>query len=227
VTDRLESALRDLGARLDVPEPPDVTAAVRARLVAPAVRPRIGWRRWAAAVVIAFVTAFAVSPAVRAAVVDLLSFAGISFSQETPPPVGDAPLPGERTVDLATAQGLAEFEILVPVALGPPEEVRVSERVVSLVYQGARLDEFDGRIGQAFEKFVAMSGGSRVRVGAFDGIWIPGPHEVLYVDRSGAWRSETARLSAQTLIWQQGDVTFRLEGDFTVDQALEIAATVR
>ena len=244
---RLESALRDLGTRLDVPPRPDVTAAVRARLVVTPVR-RTRWRRWAAAAataLIAFVTAFTVSPAVRATVEHLLSFAGVELRQEPAPPPGlQAPLPGERTVDLAEARRLAAFPVLVPAALGPPDEVRVSDgrppRVVSLIYRpgvgrpasgpegiAVRVDEFDGRIGPVFEKFVAMSGGERVRVGAGEGVWIPGPHEVLYVDRSGEWRTETARLAARTLIWQQDDVTFRLEGQSTVDEALHIAGTVR
>ncbi|MBE8523183.1 hypothetical protein ILP97_37800 [Amycolatopsis sp. H6(2020)] len=42
---------------------------------------------------------------------------------------------------------------------------------------------------------------------------------------TGEWRTETARLAAQSPIWQRGPVTCRLEGAFTLEDALKIAAT--
>ncbi|EWM63252.1 hypothetical protein MCBG_00385 [Micromonospora sp. M42] len=48
-----------------------------------------------------------------------------------------------------------------------------------------------------------------------------------YVDRSGTERVATARLSAATLIWEQGGLSYRLEGDLTREQALDVAASLR
>lgn len=241
---RLAAALRDLGERLDVPPAPDVRAAVLARLDAtPRPRPMIPrWATVAAALVLAFAVAVTVSPAVRATVTDLLRFAGIELRDEPGPALrGEGLLPGERSVDLGEARHLAAFPISVPAGLGYPDDVRVADeppRVVSLLYEtgpgrppatgpvATRLDEFDGQLGPAFEKFLGMADGREVDVAGVPGIWVDRPHELLYIDRTGQWRTETARLSAQALVWQRGAVTFRLEGTFTLEDALKIAATV-
>ncbi|WP_410612628.1 hypothetical protein [Amycolatopsis sp. lyj-109] len=232
--ERLAAALRELGDRLDVPPAPDVRAAVLARLpVRPRRRPAIPrWATVAAALLLAFAAAVTLSPAVRATVTDLLRFAGIELRSEPGPTVrGQGLLPGERSVDLAEARRLTAFPIGVPAALGPPDDVRITgdpTRVVSLLYQGGavRVDEFDGQLGPVFEKFLGMSGGRRVSVGGEPAIWIDRPHALMYVDRAGEWRTETARLAAQSLVWQRGAVTCRLEGVFTFEEAMRIAATV-
>lgn len=249
-TGGLEVALRDLGARLEVPAPPDpaeLTAAVRARLAEPPRRTRSVFGapvllRVAAVLVLAVLTLsvlMIVSPPVRAGVLNLLRFAGIEFSTDSAPaplPSTPAPLPGERTVDLPTAQQLSRFPVITPGVLGEPDRVVLIDgqppRVVSLLYRGGavRLDEFDGHIDVAlYKKIVSGEGIEWVQVldrGA-PGIWVDRPHEVIYVDRDGNYHHESARLSAKTLIWQVGDVTLRLEGDFTLDEALAIARSVR
>lgn len=240
---RLAAELRALGERLDVPPAPDVRAAVLARLPA---RRRPALPRWvtvAAALVLVFAAAVTLSPAVRATVTDLLRFAGIELRSEPGPTVrGAGLLPGERSVDLAEARRVAAFPVGVPAALGRPDDVRLTDdpvRVVSLLYGSGpgrpaaaagpvavRLDEFDGQLGPVFEKFLGMSGGQRVSVAGAPAIWIGRPHELMYVDRAGEWRTETARLAAQSLVWQRGAVTYRLEGAFALEDAVRIAATV-
>ena len=234
----VEVALRDLGAHLDVPEAPDLTRAVLARLDEPEPRRHSRLLTVAAAVVavvIALGVLITVSPPVRAAVAHLLRFAGIELSSDTvvPLPATPAPLPGERSADLPTAQQLAEFRVVVPERLGQPEGVRLIDgtppRVVSLLYRGGtvRLDEFDGTADLTFFKKVAQGSFEYVMVGEYQGVWVDGPHPLVYQDRQGNYRTESARLAGRTLIWQRGDVTLRLEGDFTQAQALEIARSVR
>jgi len=240
---RLAAALRELGDRLDVPPAPEVRAAVLARLPA---RPRRAIPRWAtvaAALLLAFAAAVTLSPSVRATVTDLLRLAGIELRGEPGPTVrGQGLLPGERSVDLAEARRLTAFPIGVPGALGEPDDVRLTDdpaRVVSLLYRSGpgrpsaaagpvavRVDEFDGRLGPVFEKFLGMSEGQRVSVAGAPAIWIDRPHALMYVDRAGEWRTETARLAAQSLVWQRGTVTYRLEGAFALEEATRIAATI-
>ncbi|MCU1400069.1 MAG: hypothetical protein JWN62_3178 [Acidimicrobiales bacterium] len=58
-------------------------------------------------------------------------------------------------------------------------------------------------------------------------IWLSGsPHEYVFQDRSGNPVFDTLRLATNTLLWQDGDVTYRLEATVTRDRAVEIAATV-
>jgi hypothetical protein len=248
--ERLETALRELGADLAVPQPPEVaelTADIRARLAGPPRRTRAVFGgpvllRVAAMLVLALLTLsvlMVVSPPVRAGVLNLLRYAGIEFSTDSAPrplPPTPAPLPGERTVDLPTAQRLSGFPVAVPDALGEPERVVLVDgqppRVVSLLYQDGtvRLDQFDGRMDLGFYKKGLGQGGLqwvRLGPGSEPAIWVDRPHEVVYVDRDGRYRTESARLSARTLIWQAGDVTLRLEGDFTLERALEVARSVR
>jgi hypothetical protein len=249
MTDReLEFALRDLGGHLAVPQPSfdGLTESVLARLDEPAPPGRRPlWLKVAAAVVVLAVALgvlITVSPPVRAAVLHLLRFAGIEFSTGSAPPTGlptglptaAPPLPGERVVDLATARRESSWPVLVPAKLGEPQRVLLADgtppRVVSLQYRAGtvRLDQFDGGLDLAlYKKLVQGQEMIFVSVGGETGLWVDRPHEVIYVDRAGEYRTESARLSGKTLIWQHGTVTLRLEGELTLDEALEIAGSVR
>jgi hypothetical protein len=218
VIDDQEEALRDLGRRIHVPEPPDVTQQVLAGISAPRRR----YRRLKAvgAAVTAFAIAFAASPAVRAGVQQLLEFAGVEFRTEAPRSV-TTPLPSQD-VSLAEAGKQVPFEIHLPEKLGRPDRVTVHEgRFVTLYYGDLRLDQFDGTISSTVGKLVHGEGVEQV-----DGrIWIPYPHEFFYIDRDGRWHTEQPRTAGQTLLWQRGQVTMRLEGDLTRERALEISAS--
>jgi hypothetical protein len=245
-TERLETALRDLGAHLDVPEPPELTGPVLTRLARLPAEPEAARSviltrvlpRLVAAVVVALLAlgvAMAVSPTVRAAVFDLLRIGGVEIHHEPapiPPPfTGRVELPGERVVSLAEARRAAPFEVAVPASLGDPDEVRIADgdppRVVSLLYDsGIRIDQFDGRISPVFFKKTDAADMEMVRVGSVDGVWVPSPHPLLYVDREGKDRVESARLAAKTLIWEADGVTYRLEGELSREEAIRIAESL-
>ena len=56
-------------------------------------------------------------------------------------------------------------------------------------------------------------------------MWIDGaPHEVFYRDGDGEVVFE--RFAGNTLLWQEGDVLYRVEGFPTLADALAYAATV-
>jgi hypothetical protein len=243
----IEQELVDLGTHLDVPAPDSaaVAAAVRARLSAGSpprdTRPAApaGWRGRtllvaAAVLVFALTTALALSSSVRAAAGDLLRFAGVdvTWGETAAPVVPESPLPSTVELNLTEARQVADFPIDVPDVLGEPQTVVVSDggRVVSLLYDGAtpiRLDEFDGTLDPIFVK-VTLADARHVDLGHAEGLWVPEPHAVIYQDADGQVLEETARLSGQTLIWQSPDgVTLRLEGDFTLAEAAEIAASTR
>jgi hypothetical protein len=242
VPDDLERELRALAAHLDVGEPADQRAAVRARLAGPAPVPFLQ-RFWARAlVVLAAVLAvlLMIEPA-RAVIVDavggVLRIAGIEVRRE-PPPGGlravPSPLPSLRTADLDVAGREALFPVRVPAALGPPGQVQLGDpdpagapRVVTLLYAGGtvRLDQFDGGVSPAF--FKSAPEARWTTIGTDDGIWVPRPHPVTYVGRDGVEHTGTARLAGPTLIWTTGEVTYRLEGVAELDRAREIALSLR
>ncbi|GAA4193211.1 hypothetical protein [Microbispora amethystogenes] len=247
-TEALEAQLRALGERLGAsgPPPAEVALAVRARLenadapITPAHRPgwRQGWRpRWwirrpsprlAAALVAVLVSVLlGATPQGRAAVVSVLRFAGVEIhvGGVAPLPTGlPGPLPGERRVTLAEARGAVRFPVVVPSALGEPADVRVADggRVVTLLWPGIRLDEYDGTLTVVWHKELGEPWPEQVS--AVDGWWISRNHGVSYVSAQGRAREE--RVAGPTLIWQHGLVGLRLEGPGR-DEALRIASSVR
>jgi hypothetical protein len=246
----LEADLRAAGRHLDVPRASDPTLAVRQRLQgrtvshgrAPArgagLLRRPAWRA-VLVVAVAFVAALFATPQGRAVIVHVLRFAGVELRQEPGPrlpPGGGGSLPGQRRESLERARREASFPVLVPAALGRPAEVLVSDhgRVVSLLYRRApyglvRLDEYAGLVSPAiFEKFVHLSHVTTVEVNHTEGLWIHGPHELVYIGRDGTPVTASARLTTgNTLIWGTGRVALRLEGNVGKTTALAIADSAR
>ena len=227
----LEDELTAVAERVAVPPRADLPEAVLARLDEPS-RTR---RRWIAAVaaLATVVAGLALSPQVRAFAADLLAVAGIEVSDAEPDsaPDPEQPLPSSRPSDLEQAAAAASFPISVPATLGDPDLVTVVDRgrVVSMTWRDGTvvLDQFDGTLGPVFSKQVGGLSVVRVDVAGSPGAWIPGPHDLLYVDRAGEVVSATARLAGRTLIWGDGAGTFRLEGtDLTRGEALAIARSL-
>src|SRR5712692_8182926 len=68
---------------------------------------------------------------------------------------------------------------------------------------------------------------TEVTVNGGPGYWIEGsPHVFFFTDAQGAVHDEDMRLATNTLLWQQGDRTLRIEGAATKAQALQIAASM-
>ncbi len=121
------------------------------------------------------------------------------------------------------------FTVSAPPALGEPDRVTVSDRgrVVTLSYgtgpRAIRIDEFADLGGPLLAKFIDPGNADDVRVDGAPGYWIHRSHDIAYVDRAGRVRDETVRLAARTLLFQRGEVTIRLEGAQTRDEAVALA----
>jgi hypothetical protein len=247
----VDLALRDL-ARGIATGPPSalLTTAVMERVAAEPVPERSGIRvvagrlsdwlrarlRWAIGLLVALAfTGVAVSP-VGAEVADWFGFHGVAVSTDPDAdrPSGSPVVPraeGDLTLDEAAA--LVDFEPSAPAKLGPPDAVSVSadRRLLSMSWSASstgagtiRLDQFDAELAPMFWKMATEA--AMVRVGSHDGLWFPVPHEVVVRGESGGEEAVPARLAAQTLIWADGDRTFRLEGDLTQARAVDIARSV-
>jgi hypothetical protein len=154
---------------------------------------------------------------------------------------------GER-VTLAQARRRVAFPVLVPTAAGfqRPDAVFVNTQPeggrVDLVYRarpglppspytdaGLLVTEFQGTLTPDFIKKV-VGGGlvEEVRVAGQPGYWFSGePHFFTYQDRRGEITDEQTRLAGNTLVWQAGARTLRLEGQVAKREALRIAASMR
>jgi hypothetical protein len=64
-----------------------------------------------------------------------------------------------------------------------------------------------------------------------DAAWLADPHEIVYVDRAGVERRETARVSGPCLVWQPTLglrlTTARLEGVAPLADTRKIAESLR
>jgi hypothetical protein len=248
----VEQALRDLGAALDAGTPSTgFTVAVLERVaaeplpsrslrreVASTAGARVRGRlsRLVAGLLVALgLTGAAVSP-VGAELVDW--FHGVLVTEDPGAPTGEPDVPaadGGLTLDRAADR--VGFRPYVPDALGPPDAVEVSADLgllsMSWEVDGAtiRLDQFDAGLSPTFWK--SSREAHPVQVGQAEGLWFPVPHQVVLLvssddpDGPDAEVAVPPRLAGRTLIWPLAGRTLRLEGDLTLDRALEIAASAR
>jgi len=244
-----------VGARLDeAPAPAPARARRRGRLIGLSGWRRLAVAGLAAVLLAAAV--LAASPGTREAVARRLGLRGVGVELGGPPPPTVTTRPGERLdlglgerVTLEEARRRVGFPVLVPGAAGfrQPAAVFVNENVppggrVDLVYRarpglpaspftdaGLLVTEFRGQPSPLFLKKMAVAGMvEEVTVGGEPGYWFSGePHFFTYEDAGGNVREERTRLAGNTLVWQRGDLTLRLEGEITRQEALVIAESMR
>lgn len=244
----LERALVGLGAELDLPEAPDVTAAVLRRISEVPARRRVPGRR---ALVLAFVVlavaigaVMAVPPA-RTAILELFGLKGATVQRvDTLPAVPRSTVTALELGKPVSGASLAGF--VVPEALGAPDAVYRSSAVpggkVSLVYEpgptvprslytgvGILVTEFRGDLDPEFvEKFAAGGTGvEQLTVGGSPALWLEGePHVVVFRTAGGSRLEDIVRLAGNTLLVQRGDLLVRIEGEIDRDRAVEIAESL-
>lgn len=242
----LEHALTELGRELAVPVAPDLVQEVLARIESqPAARPQR--RRWVLVLAMALVAMLAATlaiPDARSALFRVLHIGGerielvYELPEVAPDPAGtnlESAL-GQR-VTLAHARQEAGFD-LRDLAAASPDRVYLDARgtvwflygtpqsVRLLVAQTPRLGIDDNLI----LKKLAASGTSieEVFVDGFPGIYLSGePHLLLLLDELGNVVEESVRLAENVLVWEANGIAYRLEGDFTSDEALALAESLR
>ena len=195
------------------------------------------------------------SPGTREAVARRLGLRGIGIELGGPTPTTVTTTPGARLdlglgprVSLEEARRRTGFPVLVPGAAGfqQPDAVFIDPAVpgggrVDLVYRarpglpasgftdaGLLITEFRGQPDPGFLKKVVVAGMvQEVSVGGQPGYFFSGePHFFGYQDPSGGFREERTRLAGNTLVWQRGDLTLRLEGELPLTEAVRIAESM-
>lgn len=200
----VEHRLEELGDLLALDDS-DLSSAVAGalaarRVAANRVRPATAV---AAVVLAAVVAAVSLLPSARATVAGWLGLDRVEI---------------ERRDDLVvppTAPAITAPAITVPATSGP-----LGERVVTVDGTPVLLGTLDGRLTDVFIT-KSISGGAAVEALDIDGmpaVWVAEPHE-LVIERAG--QPVVERIAGSTLLWQDGDVLWRVEG-FT-DRADAIA----
>lgn len=240
----LERDLVTLGRALELPDTPELAPRVRA-----ALQPRHGLverRRWALAVALALVAALVAVlaiPDARAALLRVLNIGGERIVRVDelpalePQPAGIDLALGEQ-VTLEQARARAGFEVRELADEPPPDRVYVGPRRTVWFLWGTRqrvrlllaqTPELTIGSPPLLEKLVA--GGTdveQVSVGGRAGWFLSGaPHYVFFFDETGEPVEEVAWLAENVLVWQDGDVNYRLEGALDADHAIELATSLR
>lgn len=152
--------------------------------------------------------------------------------------------PGRRAASLAEATRIAGFEVREPGALGAPDEIYVESAPVrvTLVYRSrqgmpvtalpgisALVVQFKGTLdapvlGKAIGPNTTLEA-VPLRNGTA-AYWLAGqPHQFFYRDTAGNMQPETLRLAGNTLLWEAGGVTYRLEAQVPREEAVRIASS--
>lgn len=122
----------------------------------------------------------------------------------------------ERDADLSVSSAPETFELP-----GPGES-----RIVVLDGREILVSTIDGRLGGRIMQKTLGSSTSiiEVDVAGHLGLWIDGaPHEVMYEASDGNVVVE--RVAGNTLLWEVGEVLYRLEGFDNLDNAIKFAGT--
>ena len=241
--ERLVAALSSLGDELAFPPTPSLGGAVMARLTsdrAAGARPpfprRALWshRRMLVLAAIGLLAALALAAAARFAIgaIEIRVQPGVTPSASLPPVEPDVlgdPLPARQAV------ALAGFEPSLPSG-PPPDEVYVVDSPFGdpgLVYAwrpsdtypalpgthwGLVLVAFQGDAGTVVKTVQRFEDVHDVSVDGLPASWIPVPHVLDVETERGV---ETFAVRGNVLIWQVGDVTYRLET--SLDRASAIA----
>ena len=239
----LEHALVALGRELAVPEAPDLAPRVLRGLEPPARRPRMRLALVLAVVVAAALLAALAIPDARSALARFFHIGGarIEIVDELPavepqPPELDLGQALGEPVSLAEARRRVEYDLLEldeapdQVYVGPRDSVwflyGAPDAVRLLVAQTPKL-----RIEEAFFFKKLAAAGTQIEVTSVRGhpaYFLSGqPHELLLLDEYEIPVQESLRLARDVLLWEEGGRTIRLEGDFSRDEAMAIAESLR
>jgi hypothetical protein len=241
----IEQMLRS--TQIDWPDTPDLAAAVVPRIggVTPlnleytTRRRRIPRLRRPLAIAIAALLLLAATaaaiPGIREPVLDWLGLRSVRVERvprPLPEPPGSKLNLGER-MTLEQARAKLGFTPALPTGLGEPTvwyEGFPPGGQLSLVYRGGILvSEVEGRLERdyLFKFLQPGTGVEALRVDGERALWIDGPHQYAYADRTGALRTDTVRTTGPVLLWRRGELLIRLEGARTKRRALAIARAMR
>jgi hypothetical protein len=164
----------------------------------------------------------------------------------TPTPSAGARLSLGQAVSLDQARARVQFQFPLPTSIGTPDEVYVLDnppggQVAFIYYPRPDLPQTNttgiGLLFTAFQGTVpsGMFGKGvppgttleELQVNGGQGYWIAGDlHTIFYLDSRGQGRTETTRLASNVLVWDQGQLTLRIESSLSKVSALAIAASV-
>jgi hypothetical protein len=254
----LERALVDLAGHLDHPAGDNLNDDVRRRIVGAVdvghrSRQRTRSLLALAAVILLIVAAVVTISPARSAIADWLGIGAVEVRRSvrtlpTGPP--ELTVPGasvsspegaarqKLAAALAAARRLVDFPIVTAhdSSAGALSSVQVDRRVrgglVVLGYKRFTLVEIATSTtdGPVLGKLLDPAARAEpVTVAGRPGMWINGAHQIAYLDRLGAFKTDTVRRSGPVLLWAGPGpgVTYRIEGLDRLADAQAVARSIR
>jgi hypothetical protein len=210
------------------------------------------WRAWATAAALLLVSLLVLAPPVQARLRDILRIGAvrIGWTQPTPAPRSSptpTPLPsildlaGQTT--LAHAEEQAGFTIRLPTyppELGPPNRVYLQQTdeygppgtMVVLVWldpahpSQVRLSLFELSSNIFFYK-LAPQAIQETTVNGQRALWTTGPYYVEIQEGDQTTVEQRTLVTGHSLLWTDGAITYRLETDLSLPEAVRIAQSLR
>jgi len=243
-----EEKISRLARQFRYPSTPDVSARVRAKLEAARPGPRVGWKPAAVLVLALLLVLFSV-PAVRAGIIEFFQvgvvrvFPAIATPAPltaTPPPGMDVPLPsslldlvGRTTLEDARQKAGFPFGLPThPSDLGLPDIVYHQEELEMVILlwlepgnpQKVRLSLQAINPDSASLKKLDVDMVRETTVNGKYALWATGSH---MLEVQGRDYKHLRLVEGNVLIWETGGVTYRLETDLSMEEAIQIAESLR
>ena len=252
-----EKQIQTIAGGFSYPPTPDIAAVVRQQSSRPTrpviISRQLVWAALAVGLILAGLLAV---PQVRAAVVEFLQLGSVRIfltepTPTPPPPIKNSSAPvtatpqgevihtslenlaGETT--LAEAQAQVDFPIRLPAELGPPDKVYLQElggSVVVLVWldswqpDRARLSlHYLG--ANTFAQKMQPEIIEETAVHGQPALWTTGPYLLQFLQNNEVIYDTRRLIEGHVLIWMEDGITYRLESDLSLNEAVEIAESLR
>lgn len=247
---RWEETVRQAASAFVYPSTPDVASQVAARLTVRPARPTAPRLQpvWVLLLILALLVALLAVPPVRAAILEFLQIGAVRIwlveptPTPAPPTVTPQPTPTSMTsvldllgeTTLADAQRQAPFPLRLPAYppdLGSPDHVYVQDldgtAVILVWMDNTTPDRVRMSLHLLESDVIAWKMGlqrvGETEVHGQEAVWAQGPYVVSL--RNGDW--EARRLvEGHVLIWQARAVTYRLESDLALGEAVRVAESL-
>jgi hypothetical protein len=253
MTDPFETRLKELAQKLEYPTTPPIAKMVMARISVKPQSPVFSRKlSWSLAILLITLISLMAIPPVRAAVFEFIQIGIVRIFPRTeehtptpeiktpPTPTSSALIPlledlmGETTLQQARTQ--VEYSIPLPAYppdLGEPDRIFVQDVGGSMTVLVWTDDQATGKVKLSLHiippnswviKKVDPTVIELTNVNGQRAVWATGPYPLLLQDREITF---TRLIEGNVLIWTQGDLTYRLETDLSLEEAIKIAESLQ
>ena len=226
-----EAHITRIARAFPYPDPPKPALALRT--------PRTGWLRYGMVAAVILIATVVAIPPVRAAVLDFLRIGAVELRLNEPADLESAlpmdldALYGQTSLEAAADE--VHFQIRLPEGYGSPDRV-----YLQTYNDGAMLitawDEHEDRpaitlfhfdVSAYIPKgFVNLNVIEQTEVRGNTAVWTDTPHTVQFLRENEVVDAQQLLVEGSVLIWVSPNVTYRLEGASSLEQALQIAYSV-